>query len=1364
MGEDLLGAGFMPSPSLETAVRHIRSLAAPPPDGLADRDLVARFRATKDEPAFAALVARHGPAVLGVCRRVLDDRHSAEDAFQATFLVLARRAASIQKSASVGCWLHGVAYRVATKLKGQLARRPRPGALPDVAAEPRDDVSWKDVRRVLDEEVNRLPDRLRLPILLCYFEGKTRDEAAEALGWKLSTLRGRLEDGRVRLRDRLALRGVELSVALLAVSTADAFAIDDALIESAVRASRGSAPAPVKALAQGVAMTGKLKLVACALVIAVGMGTTLMVYRGEAGEGPKSGPGPKDPPSPAPPAKVEPKATEWGELSDGLRARLRPPKEKITAGERVAFEFDLKNEGSKAWDLPADPADIRIELDGKWHTFFARVDDEPLRAPSRELKPGGELAPFVTVKPDTRWLTLIPKPGMPGEHEAGYFTLTPGKHKVATQLVINRTTRVTTPPIEIEVAPSGWGEPTSGMQARARLAKPTFKAGEPLTFELDLRNRGGTTFEDGPIPFHCEVELDGHWFKYNLPLSYPTSIQKLKPGGEWVPYVKVSMDEWWQRTELSAKGEPVAFALTPGKHKLRVAYPVSVKDGVKPVSAPVEFEVKADAKDADLATLVAAADRIVIADLFEKDGRLRFKPSRTLKGPSSRVPAIGAQLMMPEGTEGLPPDWRTKSGDLESILFLKAEEDGHALAQYSPAVSKGWFRPSSVKEVNRVLEAMPKPKEKGKADQGLSLSLQVATAEPQAGEALRFDVVLANEGTRALRVLQHRYGMYDYWPFLTFTVTLPNGEKVTLAKPEGAIKKEDFIDECQDGFGLKQGESYVHTVRLDKWPAGPRKRTEDLGLPDFAFQQPGTYKVEATYKVPPGFKNVRPGNWDEWPFWGGELTSNTVTVEVKPPPVAVERLKDFRAHADSLHLALSMKVPGKEPLPADAQLLYVYLDARPIPREPHATWADGRPIGADARIALREAEKLIDALAADGFFERAYDGEKAREAATNEFLLELWHDRSGKSRLRLEYMWTETDLRRLQKLPPCLFDTQPDLISKLLAPVADTVPPWGQAEAGLQARLRTDRDKWPAGKVPTLELEIRNRGTETWSYCAHPAFVEIELNGAWFTQADIPAERLSQVFKPGSRTDRPLRLTLTSEWTRPGAGGVGGREQFGPGGPGLGNPPFGGQGFRPPPVSLEFNPGKHTVRAAYRFEKAGGNPPVRVVSNPVEIEIADYPNGKPVRGVTARLRLSQEKWPAGESPRFDFEIRNDGKGIWNHGAGDRNCLIEVDGVWYENENGRNPADGPQWVLPAGAANWAKKFDVYADRPRGGGRSWVLLTPDDQKRPIAEDRQLKLTPGKHTIRVAYFLTEQRADGKAGDEIRVETNAVEFEIAK
>src|SRR5262245_20385970 len=151
----------MHSPTLSTAVRRMRSLAAPPPDGLSDRELLKRFVKSRDEAAFSMLVNRHGPSVLGVCQRILNNTHDAEEAFQATFLVLSRRAGSIRKTASVGCWLYGVAFRVANKLKGRLARTPRTGGLPDVPADTNDDMSWREVRRVLDEEVNRLPERLR---------------------------------------------------------------------------------------------------------------------------------------------------------------------------------------------------------------------------------------------------------------------------------------------------------------------------------------------------------------------------------------------------------------------------------------------------------------------------------------------------------------------------------------------------------------------------------------------------------------------------------------------------------------------------------------------------------------------------------------------------------------------------------------------------------------------------------------------------------------------------------------------------------------------------------------------------------------------------------------------------------------------------------------------------------------------------------------------------------------------------------------------------------------------------------------------------------------------------------------------------
>jgi RNA polymerase sigma factor (sigma-70 family) len=162
-------------------------------------------------------VRRHGALVLGVCHHVLHHRQDAEDAFQATFLVLARKAASIRNSGSVGSWLYGVAYRLARKAQAQAGKRPLPAGAPpaaDGAAAPLDDLTWREVREVLHEEVARLPERYRAALLLCYWQGKTQDEAARELGCKKGTLKEWLERARKLLRSRLVRRGIALTAAL----------------------------------------------------------------------------------------------------------------------------------------------------------------------------------------------------------------------------------------------------------------------------------------------------------------------------------------------------------------------------------------------------------------------------------------------------------------------------------------------------------------------------------------------------------------------------------------------------------------------------------------------------------------------------------------------------------------------------------------------------------------------------------------------------------------------------------------------------------------------------------------------------------------------------------------------------------------------------------------------------------------------------------------------------------------------------------------------------------------------------------------------------------------------------------------------
>jgi RNA polymerase sigma factor (sigma-70 family) len=197
---------------------YIRRLAAPPTAQLSDRELLHRFAQERDETAFTALVRRHGPMVLNVARRVLHNDHDAEDVFQATFLVLLRKAPTLCWQQSVGNWLYEVAYRLALKAKTAAARRSRHEAqvVQPKSNEMPPDLTWQELQTLLDEELNRLPVSYRVPLILCYLEGSTRDEAAQRLGWSLSTLKRRLERGRELLRLRLVRRGLTVSAALLA--------------------------------------------------------------------------------------------------------------------------------------------------------------------------------------------------------------------------------------------------------------------------------------------------------------------------------------------------------------------------------------------------------------------------------------------------------------------------------------------------------------------------------------------------------------------------------------------------------------------------------------------------------------------------------------------------------------------------------------------------------------------------------------------------------------------------------------------------------------------------------------------------------------------------------------------------------------------------------------------------------------------------------------------------------------------------------------------------------------------------------------------------------------------------------------------
>jgi RNA polymerase sigma factor (sigma-70 family) len=268
---------------IQSVIHHLQALVVSPDTaGLADGALLERFLSRRDEAAFEALVRRHGPMVLGVCRRVLPNPHDAEDAFQATFLVLVRKAATIARRELLGNWLYGVAYQTARAARAAAGRR----RAKEAKAMPRQPTPEADLGgellSVLDQELSGLPDKYRIPVVLCDIQGKSRRDAAQALGLPEGTLSSRLARARALLARRLARRGLTLSAGALAAALAPeatAAALPPSLIGTTVKVgvlalagplTTGTVSPPVAALSERVIKAmflAKLKVTLAGLVV-----------------------------------------------------------------------------------------------------------------------------------------------------------------------------------------------------------------------------------------------------------------------------------------------------------------------------------------------------------------------------------------------------------------------------------------------------------------------------------------------------------------------------------------------------------------------------------------------------------------------------------------------------------------------------------------------------------------------------------------------------------------------------------------------------------------------------------------------------------------------------------------------------------------------------------------------------------------------------------------------------------------------------------------------------------------------------------------------------------------------------------------
>jgi RNA polymerase sigma factor (sigma-70 family) len=402
--------------------------------------LLARFVGS-DGAAFAALLHRHSGMVMSVCRRVLDSEEDVEDAAQATFLVLARRASSIRKADSLVSWLHGVALKVAADMRrGALRQACAKPAAEAGGDDPAAVVSWREVMQVLDEELHRLPAAYRAPLVLVYLEGQPMDVGASQLGWTMGSFRGRLERGRELLRKRLTRRGVTLPAALFGagLSAADAAAgLTVAKAASTVQAAvpiaggrtaaAGLVSAAAAALSERVVTTMAIAKLKTVLVLAITLGvlcaTGLFLADSIAGQ---TG----DTQKKSIKADGRPKAQskddkqllqgEWAFVSGEARGRPIPAEFlkdccMTFKGDKFRMQMVESKEGTFRLDPAASPRTIDLNIDGGTGLGIYALEGDTLKLCLSEKDKDNRPTKFSSKDAATKQVYFVPKRKKPGE-------------------------------------------------------------------------------------------------------------------------------------------------------------------------------------------------------------------------------------------------------------------------------------------------------------------------------------------------------------------------------------------------------------------------------------------------------------------------------------------------------------------------------------------------------------------------------------------------------------------------------------------------------------------------------------------------------------------------------------------------------------------------------------------------------------------------------------------------------------------------------------------------------------------------------------------------------------------------------------
>lgn len=515
-----------------------------------DGALLARYRAGRDDDAFGALVRRHGPMVLGVCRRVLRDPHAAADAFQVTFLVLAKRSGACPPGV-LGAWLYGVAVRTALKARGRDARRREVEA--DYAARPRPAAPAADaeVLRLIDAQLAALPEKYRLPLVLCGVQGLGKAEAADRLGLPEGTVSSRLARARDLLRDRLERRGVVVpAAALLALAPAP---VSAALVSHAIETAVGAAPvsAPVLALSQEVlaAMSAPAWKLPAAVVAAFALSAGAVGLSGAQEPGT---------PDKAPPAKQKdkPPGRPAGARTVGT----------LGAADAAAGTLTLtrKNEADLVVTVAKDAV---VTADGKAAKLgdlkvgaVVEVERAGDKAPATKVAATGKRVTSLLVRVDGMNLTLKAKPNdQDFTLTAGGKVTLDGKDAKLTDLPVGQ-------PVTVQLSADGsaalgvsagmgprkpgGGEadeaefaPQDGEKRPARTAKQTGAVAAvdaaAGTITLLRRGDGGERRDTIPVAKDAAVVVDGKAAK--LADVKAQGVAEVERGGEGQPATKVTV-------------------------------------------------------------------------------------------------------------------------------------------------------------------------------------------------------------------------------------------------------------------------------------------------------------------------------------------------------------------------------------------------------------------------------------------------------------------------------------------------------------------------------------------------------------------------------------------------------------------------------------------------------------------------------------------------------------------------------------------------------------------------------------------------------------------------------------------------------